>query len=170
MKNLKKLTILLAILSVFGISCQNPQKPQTSDYDIKEEIPNVKPPLEEAATQFPVDFTISKKEFSFTLTQGSYGYTDTFNVKKGNTITTYSIIGAVPTIIGTGNPELIKHIKVNASTIKDMYVLTVKNTMFDALGAGNSAQIKVTLYIKGNDDSETKYNTGIKELIITVKR
>ena len=175
MKNLTKITILVSILTVFGISCQNTNNPQKAEYEIQNEIPNTLPPTHpQDKEDLPTDLTVSKEVFSFEITQGNHGYTDTFYIRKGVQIQSYNIVAAVPSIDNntknTNNEQdILSSIKVNASTIKDMYVLTVKNTMHNALGVNGSATIKVKLHISGKDDSEKEY-IGTRELTVIVRR
>ena len=178
MKNMKKLALLLSLFVVFAISCQKVQNSLDASFELGEEIPNNggRPPVMVEGEQFPSDdFKLSKENFSFEITQGNWGQTDTFDVRKGNKISQYNITTAIASIENStrntyNEQDVINSIKVNATTMANRYAIRVENTMYNALGAGNSAKIKVTLYINATDANGNKFETGTKELYVSVTR
>ena len=98
MKNLKKIALLLSILTVFAISCQDAQQTVSSTFDVITDdptsVPDNPPTVVEDTTldPLPEDFTITPTEYSATdISQGNWGTTFTVDIQKGSRVKSYSL-------------------------------------------------------------------------------
>ena len=184
MKNLKKIALLLSIITVFVISCGGSQAALNSTFDVITDDPTSvpdNPPTVVEGTDLeplPEDFTITPTEYSATdISQGNWGTTFTVNIQKGSRVKSYSLKTQASfenRTSGIANPTgVLSSIELrnpNFQAYPDRRQLDVNASIFAALGSkGQSAKIKLDVYVDAKEDSKN-FRTGIRTLYINVKR
>ena len=184
MKNLKKIALLLSIITVFVISCGGSQAALNSTFDVITDDPTSvpdNPPTVVEGTDLeplPEDFTITPTEYSATdISQGNWGTTFTVDIQKGSRVKSYSLKTQASfenRTAGIANPTgVLSSIELrnpNFSAYPDRRQLDVNASIFAALGSkGQSAKIKLDVYVDAKEDSKN-FRTGIRTLYINVKR
>ncbi len=186
MKNLKKITLLLSILTVFAISCQDAQQAVSSTFDVITDDPTSVPDNPPTVVEdtnlepLPEDFTITPTEYSATdISQGNWGTTFTVNIQKGSHVKSYSLKTQASfenRTSGIANPTgVLSSIELrnpNFQAYPDRRQLDVNASIFAALGSkGQTAKIKLDVYVDAvGEDNNKNFRTGIRTLYINVKR
>ena len=185
MKNLKKIALLLSIITVFVISCGGSQQALNSTFDVitddETSVPDNPPSVvkDPDLEPLPEDFKMTPENFSSEdINQGNWGVAHPVNIQKGTRVSSFSyqtVASFESRTAGVANPKgVLSSIELRnpqSSLLPNQYRLDVKSTMFGALGSsGQSAKIKVEVYIDAQDSNGKKFQTGVRTLYVSVKR
>ena len=184
MKNLKKIALLLSIITVFVISCGGSKAALGSTSgvitDDTTSVPDNPPPVVEnpELEPLPDDFTLPTEYSKTYISQENWDTTFTIDIQKGSRVKSYSLKTQASfenRTDGIANPTgVLSSIELrnpNFPGFPDIRQLVVKASIFEALGsAGKSAKIKLDVYVDAKGESDEVFNTGIRTLYINVKR
>ena len=176
MKNLKKITLLLSILTVFAISCKDAQQAVSSTFDVITDDPTsvpdnppsiiTKPDL----PQFPEDFIFKTKDIYFESPDSRLYYL-TVNVDRGSlsgkalSFKTYASFESRTT--GVANPAgVLSAFSFRDAGLANQVFIDVAGSLYSALGSsGQRAKVKLEIYI-----DTAGYSTGVRTVYIDIYR
>ena len=179
MKNLKKIALLLSILTVFAISCKSSQDALNSTFDVITDDPTSVPdnPPEQISkpenTPFPENFVFKTTDLYFEPSSSWNTYL-TVHVDKGSlngkSLKYRTQSSFESRTAGVSDP---KGVLSALGTIEDRGVagqlqIPINGSLYGAMGsAGQRAKVKYDVYIDVNvSEGENQYNTGVRTIYI----